>query len=61
MVTIWLSCSLDKTQVIFWNNLKNSEIKKKNDKRATKREQPKEGNQKSVGPFPLATSRTRDV
>ena len=30
MVTIWLSCSLDKTQVIFWNNLRNSEIKKKN-------------------------------
>ena len=31
MVTIWLSSSLDKTQVIFWNNLKNSEIKKKNE------------------------------
>ena len=29
MVTIWLSCSLDKTQVIFWNNLRNSEIRKK--------------------------------
>ena len=31
MATISLSCSLDKTQVIFWNNLRNSEIKEKNE------------------------------
>ena len=31
VATIWLSCLLDKTQVIFWKNLRNSEIKKKNE------------------------------
>ena len=31
VATISLSCSLDKTQVIFWNNLRNSEIQKKNE------------------------------